>query len=130
MKKKNTHVEHRRYPRLDERLQLRLRAENFDVVAKTINLSCLGAYCQLNKHIPLMTSLKIAFTLSYGDQENRFDYVECNGVVVRVEEVLSESNMDSVFNTAIYFNEIEESEKEKIENFFEGYQCKEIGIAE
>ncbi len=130
MKKKNTHVEHRRYPRLDERLQLRLRAENFDVVAKTINLSCLGAYCQLNKHIPLMTSLKIAFTLSYGDQENEFDYVECNGVVVRVEEVLSESNMDSVFNTAIYFNEIEESEKEKIANFFEGYQYKEIGIAE
>ncbi len=130
MKKKNTHIEHRRYPRLDERLQLRLRAENFDVVAKTINLSCLGAYCQLNKHIPLMTSLKIAFTLSYGDQENRFDYVECNGVVVRVEEVLSESNMDSVFNTAIYFNEIEESEKEKIVNFFEGYQYKEIGIAE
>ena len=130
MKKKNTHVEHRRYPRLDERLQLRLRAENFDVVAKTINLSCLGAYCQLNKHIPLMTSLKIAFTLSYGDQENGFDYVECNGVVVRVEEVLSESNVDSVFNTAIYFNEIEESEKEKIANFFEGYQCKEIGIAE
>ena len=130
MKKKNTHVEHRRYPRLDERLQLRLRAENFDVVAKTINLSCLGAYCQLNKHIPLMTSLKIAFALFYGDQENGFDYVECNGVVVRVEEVLSESNMDSVFNTAIYFNEIEESEKEKIVNFFEGYQYKEIGIAE
>lgn len=130
MKKKNTHVEHRRYPRLDERLQLRLRAENFDVVAKTINLSCLGAYCQLNKHIPLMTSLKIAFALPYGDQENNFDYVECNGVVVRVEEVLSESNVDSVFNTAIYFNEIEESEKEKIANFFEGYQCKEIGIAE
>jgi hypothetical protein len=130
MKKKNTHIEHRRYPRLDERLQLRLRAENFDVVAKTINLSCLGAYCQLNKHIPLMTSLKIAFTLSYDDQENGFDYVECNGVVVRVEEVLSESNMDSVFNTAIYFNEIEESEKEKIANFFEGYQCEEIGIAE
>jgi hypothetical protein len=130
MKKKNTHVEHRRYPRLDERLQLRLRAENFDVVAKTINLSCLGAYCQLNKHIPLMTSLKIAFALPYGDQENNFDYVECNGVVVRVEEVLSESNVDTVFNTAIYFNEIEESEKEKIANFFEGYQCKEIGIAE
>ena len=56
--------------------------------------------------------------------------MECSGVVVRVEEVLSESNMDSVFNTAIYFNEIEESEKKKIANFFEGYQCKEIGIAE
>jgi len=130
MKMKDIRPEHRRYPRLDERLQLRLRAENFDVVAKTINLSCLGAYCQLNKHIPLMTSLKIAFALPYGDQENEFDYVECNGVVVRVEEVLSESNMDSVFNTAIYFNEIEESEKEKIVNFFEGYQYKEIGIAE
>jgi hypothetical protein len=68
--------------------------------------------------------------LPYGDQGNEFDYVECNGVAVRVEEVLSETNVGSVYNTAIYFNEIEESEKEKIADFFEEHQRKEIGIPE
>jgi integration host factor subunit alpha len=122
--------ERRRHPRINGRLQFKVKAEDFDAVTETINLSYLGAYCQLNKHIPLMTSLKIALALPYGDQENEFDYVECNGVVVRIEEVLSETNMDSVYNTAIYFNEIEESEKEKIADFFQKHQRKEIGIPE
>lgn len=119
MNPKNIDAERRRHPRINERLQFKVKAEDFDTVTETINLSCLGAYCQLNMHIPLMTNLKITLALSYGDQGNEFEYAECNGVVVRVEEVLSEANVGSVYNTAIYFNEIEESEKEKIEKFFE-----------
>ena len=111
--------ERRRHPRVDECLEFKLKAENFDLVTETINLSCLGAYCQLNKHIPLMTTLKIALALPYGDQGNEFDYVECSGVVVRVEEVLSEADVDSIYNTAVYFNEIGESEKEKIASLFQ-----------
>jgi cupin superfamily acireductone dioxygenase involved in methionine salvage len=38
--------------------------------------------------------------------------------------------VDSVYNTAIYFNEIEESEKEKIADFFEEHQHKEIEVPE
>lgn len=119
MKPKNIDVEHRKHPRINKRLQFKVKAEDFDAVTETINLSCRGAYCQLNKYIPLMTNLKISLALPYGDKGNEFKYAECNGVVVRVEEALSEANVGSVYNTAIYFNEIEESEKEKIENFFE-----------
>ena len=119
--------ERRRHPRIDERLSFKVKAEDFDAVTETINLSCLGTYCQLNKHIPLMTSLRIALALPYGDQGNEFYYVECNGVVVRIEEIVSEAHLGSVYNTAIYFNEIEESEKEKIADFFEKHQRKGIG---
>jgi len=122
--------ERRRHPRIDERFEFKVKAEEFDAVTETINVSCLGAYCQLNKHIPLMTSLKIALALPYGDQGNEYDYVECNGVVVRIEEILSEAHLDSVYNTAIYFNEIEESEKEKIADFFQKHQRKGIGAPE
>jgi len=122
--------ERRRHPRINGRLQFKVKAEDFDAVTETINLSCFGAYCQLNKHIPLMTSLKIALALPYGDQGNEFDYVECNGVVVRSEKILSEAHLGSVYNTAIYFNEIEESEKEKIADFFEEHQRKEMGMPE
>ena len=48
--------------------------------------------------------------------------------MVRVEEVSSETNMDSVYNTAIYFDEIEGSEKEKIADFFQKHQGKEIEV--
>jgi hypothetical protein len=121
----NTDGERRRHTRINEHLPFTVKGEDFDAVTETINVSCLGAYCQLNKHIPLMTSLKIALALPHGDRGNEYDYAECHGVVVRVEEVLSETNMDSVYNTAIYFDEIEGSEKEKIADFFQKHQGKE-----
>jgi integration host factor subunit alpha len=120
----------RQHSRINERLQLKVKAEDFDAVTETINLGCLGAYCQLNKHIPLMTSLKIALELPHGDQGNKFDYVECYGVVVRTEEIVPEANRGSVYNTAIYFNEIEESGKEKIADFFKEHQREEIEMPE
>jgi len=121
----NQHItdrERRRHPRINQRVPFTLRAEDFDAVTETINMSCLGAYCQLDKHIPLMTGLKIALALPRGDKKNEIEYAECNGVVVRVEEVVSQSHKSSVYNTAIYFNEIEESEKEKIASFFQRQQ--------
>jgi len=122
MKQHTTDRERRRHPRINERVPFTLRAEDFDAVTETINMSCLGAYCQLDKHIPLMTGLKIALALPRGDKKNEIEYAECNGVVVRVEEVVSQSHKSSVYNTAIYFNEIEESEKEKIASFFQRQQ--------
>jgi integration host factor subunit alpha len=116
--------ERRRHPRINERLPFTVKAEDFDAVTETINLSCLGAYCQLNKHIPLMTSLKIALALPYGDQGNECGYVECHGVVVRSEEILSKTHLGRVYNTAIYFNEIEESEKEKIADFLKNINVR------
>ena len=101
MKHKNAHVERRRHPRMNERVQFRLKAKDFDVATETINLSCLGAYCQVNKNISLMTSLKIVLALPNGDQGKEFEYVECNGVVVRVEQVSSEANVFSLYNRII-----------------------------
>ena len=119
MRNKNTSIERRRHPRMSERLQFKLKTEDFDVLTETINLSPLGVYCQVNKHIPLMTSLKMVLALPHGDEEKESDYyVETNGVVVRVEEVLSEADVSSVYNIAIYFNEIKESDKEKLANYF------------
>jgi hypothetical protein len=122
MNQHTTDRERRRHPRINERVPFTLRAEDFDAVTETINMSCLGAYCQLDKYIPLMTSLKVALALPRGDKKNEIEYAECNGVVVRVEEVESQSHKSSVYNTAIYFNEIEESEKEKIASFFQRQQ--------
>jgi hypothetical protein len=115
----NTSGERRRHPRINKVVPLTLKAEDFDTVTDTINLSCLGAYCQLNRHIPLMTSLEIALELPRSDQSKDLEYAECQGVVVRVEEAGPQTHKGGVYNTAIYFNEIEESEREKIERLVE-----------
>lgn len=130
MSHNNTRVERRRHPRVKERLQLKLKAEDFDAVTETINLSSIGAYCPLNKCIPLMTSLKIALVLPHGDQGTEFEYAECSGVVVRVDEVPCQDNKGSVYNTAIYFDGLEEIEREKIATFLHRRRRAEKGIAE
>jgi len=122
MKRKHIGVEHRKHPRINERLQFKLKTNHFHIVTETINLSCIGAYCQVNKYIPLMTSLDIVLALPHVDKEGKFEYVECNGLVVRVEKVSLDANGHNAYNIAIYFSEIEDSEKQKIESFFERHR--------
>lgn len=122
MNRHTTSGERRRHPRINESVPFTIRSEGFDAVTETMNLSCLGAYCQLTKYIPLMTSLKITLALSRDDQTNAIEYAECKGVVVRVEEVGSQSQGGKAYNTAIYFNEIEESQKQKIARLVETRQ--------
>ena len=119
MKLKYIGAEHRKYPRINERLQFQLKSNYFNIATKTIDLSCIGAYCQVNKLVPLMTILEMVLVLPYLDKKNEFEYVKCNGLVVRVEKVSSDDSEQNSYNIAIYFSEIEDSEKRKIENFFE-----------
>ena len=125
MKLKHIGVEHRKHPRINERLQFKLKTNYFHIVTETINLSCIGAYCQIKKYIPLMTGLEIVLALPHVDEEDEFEYVKCNGFVVRVENVLSDINERNAYNIAIYFSEIEDSEKQKIESFFERHRRDE-----
>ncbi len=122
MKLKHIGAEHRKRPRINERLQFRLKTNHFQIVTETIDLSCIGAYCQANKYIPLMTVLDIVLALPHVDEEGEFEHVKCNGLVVRVEKVSSDVNRRNAYNIAIYFSEIEDSDKQKIESFVERYR--------
>lgn len=112
--------ERRKYPRINKRMKFELRNENDSVViAETINLSASGAYCMVNKTIPFMTSLRIILPLIYGNKESQVEYAECEGIVVRVDEVSPEAG---ICNIAIFFNDIEESERKKITDFVEKFR--------
>jgi hypothetical protein len=65
-----------------------------------------------------MTRLKIALALPRDDKKKEFEYIECAGVVVRVEKGGFHFSR-GIYNTAIYFNEIEEPEREKIAKLVE-----------
>jgi c-di-GMP-binding flagellar brake protein YcgR len=119
MKNKKKYEEKRRHPRSKKSIDFKIETDGSTITAKSIDLSCIGAYCQVDKYIPPMTNLKIVLALPCGDQESGAEHVECIGAVVRVEKTPSNTNGDDKYNIAIYFNEIEESEKEKIANFLE-----------
>ncbi len=117
MKKKNKYVEKRRQPRIKKCINVEIETNGSTITAESIDLSCIGVNCRVNKYIHVMTNLKIILALPSGDQEKEAEYVECNGVVVRVEKASSKADVDNIYNMAIYFNEISESAKEKIANF-------------
>jgi hypothetical protein len=117
MKNQKKYKEKRRQPRTKKSIHFKLKTGDSTITTESINLSCIGAYCRVNKHIPYMTNLKIIIALPSGNQEDGIEYVECNGVVARVEKALTDNNGGNIHNIAIFFNEIKDSAKEKIARF-------------
>ena len=119
MSREDALMERRRHPRIDKQLKFNLKTVDDIAVAETINLSCSGAYCVVNKHIPLMTELELVFALPYGDDDDEVEYIQCNGIVVRVEDALSDDEMNEEYHIAIFFNFIEETNQVKLNNYIE-----------
>jgi c-di-GMP-binding flagellar brake protein YcgR len=115
MKHKDTDpAERRKYPRINKRIPFKLQTDEGIVSAETINLSGNGVYCRVDQYIPVMTQLRIVFALIYDNDAAEVAYVECEGIVVRVEDISPENDL---WHIAVFFNEIEDSEKNKIMNF-------------
>jgi len=106
-------VERRRYPRLIKELPLKLICEDYDLVTRTRDISCIGAYCCVDKYIPPMTKLAIVLLLPTDlEAGSATEKVQCKGVVVRTD-----NNEAKGFNIAIFFNEISERNKDKISRY-------------
>lgn len=112
--KLNREDERRSHPRVETTLPLRIKSSEFDIVTSTKNISCVGAYCQVDRYLAPLTKLDIALVLSHqnnSDNNTNSIKVRCRGVVVRTEPSLDK------YNIAIFFNDISEPEKEKINAF-------------
>jgi c-di-GMP-binding flagellar brake protein YcgR len=111
-------IERRRYPRIKKILPLKVSTDEYDISTETHNLSCIGAYCTVDRYIPPMTKLSILLFLP----KDKKDYtkISCKGVVVRTEKQSLKK-----YNIAIFFNEISESQKNKILKYTEKYLPKD-----
>ncbi|MCK4804735.1 MAG: PilZ domain-containing protein [Spirochaetes bacterium] len=114
-------TDRRQNPRLIRNVPIKVRLPGQDVAIESMDISCNGICCRVNNCIPEMTRLEIIMILPpAGDSEDEIEssshQVKCEGVVVRVEDELSESNTKT-YNTAIYFDKIEEEEKQKLLSF-------------
>jgi hypothetical protein len=106
-------AERRENPRLEHQLPVNVAANGYDFSTVTRNISCLGAYCHIEKYIPPFTKVAVRLNLPVvrrAEEENLM--VECKGVVVRTED-----ETDGGFNIAIFFNEINDSQKKKISQY-------------
>ncbi len=89
MKKKKKPEEKRKHPRTKQSISFKIKIDDSIIATESIDLSCIGAYCQVDKYIPSMTNLRIVIALPCEDQEDGVEYIECNGVVVRVKRISS-----------------------------------------
>lgn len=104
--------ERRLYPRITHEVPLNVAANGYQFSTATENISCVGAYCRINKYIPPFTRVMVKLSLPMrSEAAKKYDF-ECKGVVVRTEDVNTGG-----FNIAIFFNQIKETQRKKISEY-------------
>jgi hypothetical protein len=104
--------ERRLHPRVDNQLPINLAINGYDFATATENISCLGAYCRIDKYIPPFTKVSVKLSLPQLSRPGGLP-VECKGVIVRSEDDAKSGK----FNVAIFFNQINESQRKKIAQY-------------
>ena len=107
-------LERRRSIRITEVLAFRIGNKDYEMEARTLNISCHGAMCVVDKDIPMMTQLDIALKLP-GQK-----MIRVKGVVVRKEE----DPLNEKFHVAIFFSEISPYDTKRLRQFIE---CRSKG---
>ncbi|MFA4989268.1 MAG: PilZ domain-containing protein [Candidatus Omnitrophota bacterium] len=110
-------MERRRHPRLEQKLPFKVAANGYGFSTSTQNLSCVGAYCRIKKYIPPFTKVAVKLKLPIKTKKDKKSYtVDCTGVIVRTED-----KDKSGFNIAIFFNEINSSQRKKISEYIDQF---------
>lgn len=100
-------------PRIAHELPLQVVANGYDFATCTKNISCIGAYCHINKYVPPFTKVMIKINLPLANSRgNKPCDVECKGVIVRTEDEKAGG-----YNIAIFFNGIKDTPRQKISEY-------------
>lgn len=102
--------ERRLHPRINHQLPINVAANGYAFSTQTLNVSCVGTYCHIEKYIPPFTKVMVKLNLPAGAKKQE---VECKGVIVRTED-----EKDG-FNIAIFFNDIKDNQREKITHYLD-----------
>jgi hypothetical protein len=110
--------ERRRAVRVDAQLSLQVHLPLSDgpTDVETINVSSAGMYFRSPEFVEPMTKLELAFDLPVGEDE--VASVECEGIVVRTQPELPESEVD-VYEVAVFFTTIDERSHANLERYLE-----------
>lgn len=106
--------ERRRTPRVKCDFTIEIESQKSSISAHAINISASGIYLECNHPIPLFREIGIGIRLP-GVEE----LIECVGVVVRSEKAADKG----VYNTAIFFEDMGEEDKDLLIKYVD----KQIG---
>jgi len=113
-------TERRQHPRIEKELPIKILANGYDFTTATQNISCIGTYCHINKYIPPFTKIAVKITLPFMKNQDRENCnVECKGVVIRTAD-----EKRGGFNIAIFFNEIKNTQRQKISQYISQFLPK------
>lgn len=111
--------EKRLHPRINQRLPLKVAVNGYDFSTTTQNISCLGAYCAIDKYVPPFTKVIIKMDIpAVAGRIKNLD-ISCKGVIVRTND-----NPKGGYNVAIFFNAIPEEQRKKISRYIERFLPK------
>ncbi len=102
----------RLHPRLDHGMPISVMTDGYDFMSTTRNISCLGAYCHIEKYVPPFTRLSIKLQLPVKPRASRKLQVACKGVVVRTDD-----DPSGGFNIAVFFNDIKPTQQHRIAEY-------------
>ena len=112
--------ERREYPRASTEVPVNIAANGYAFSTNTQNLSCVGAYCHLTKYIPPFTKVAVKIALPKANNSRLANNsIECKGVIVRTED-----DEPDGFNSAIFFNQIKNSQRKKISQYISQFLSK------
>lgn len=110
--------EKRQHPRVNKSLPIKINNQEFDIVTETKNISCVGAYCQVDKYVAPFTKIKTTVIIP-AKKKCANSLINCEGTVVRVEKI--DNALEQQYNIAIYFNQISKTNISKIDRFVKQY---------
>lgn len=119
-------IERRKYPRVEEKIPLKIKDEEFDAITVSKNLSCSGVFCQVEKYFPLLSKIKIVLLLPV-EGKIKAHPIYLDGVVVRSEPIKSPPK-PNCYNIAIFFSKIRRQDRLKISSYINSVLVKRMVI--
>jgi len=114
----NGWVERRGYPRARVDFALKIEDATSIIETRVKDISCSGLYCQIGRPIPVMTKVAIILLLpSHGRSRVGITEIKCEGIVVRSQ--LRAERDELFYDTAVFFTEMKEKDKDMIGRYVE-----------
>ena len=112
--------ERRRSVRIAEELPFTIGHQGYEIQATSVNISNNGVMCLVDRSIPVMTQLDIAFALPTPvNFSSKDQIIKVKGVVVRRDE----DAVSDKFYIAVYFSNIKPKDQKILNEFIE-YRLK------
>lgn len=128
MNKQIKNEERRRFPRIFKNIAIKLKDKEVDFVTETKNISCLGAYCQIDNYLPILTKIRITLLIPKSKNLKTAKHLTCEGTIVRIERS-NDPLEPNKYNVAIYFNQISKNDIKLIDEYVKNHiHCPQTDV--